>query len=112
MDILRDLREPRFWAVTAICLVMQETSMLPMIVLLQSPWECRIACHPYMRSGSRATAGPPRLANEHKHAAAAILDKQAFYLDVEPSQGATRSFALVRFTCRVRRSGARWNSAG
>jgi ABC-type nitrate/sulfonate/bicarbonate transport system substrate-binding protein len=36
-----------------------------------------------------------RWANEHKHAAAAILDKQTFYLDVEDTYRAIKNVDLV-----------------
>jgi len=36
-----------------------------------------------------------RWANEHKHAAAAILDKQTFYLDVEDTYGGIRHIDMV-----------------
>ena len=42
-----------------------------------------------------------RWANEHKHAAAAILDKQTFYLDVEDTYGASRTSTWCR-ACRPR----------
>ena len=42
-----------------------------------------------------------RWANEHKHAAAAILDKQTFYLDVEDTYRASRTSTWCR-TCRPR----------
>ena len=50
-----------------------------------------------------------RWANEHKHAAAAILDKQTFYLDVEDTYGASSTSTWSR-TSR-RRTSCRSRSA-